>query len=200
MGASEQVIVLEFLFNFSTRAEQWNMKFPHIARPCTLGAINQSRGMKKMFYTTCCIILISISLSSCEAQSKKDAGAEKIVGEIQKSHVDANAPERKLFDSLLTRDLQLYFKSKYQNRIVKWELLRDGPTQSGVSYPKYYVWVTIKNGDKIAAEGAARVEAIEKENFQVTDFVEKNKIKNKSIDIDQIFPAAVCERIRRKVN
>jgi hypothetical protein len=65
-----------------------------------------------------------------------------------------------------------------------------------VSYPKYYLWTKIYKGNKLAHEGASRVEAIDKTMFNVTDFVPVNEIKNSSTDIYSIFPRLVCEKIK----
>jgi hypothetical protein len=137
--------------------------------------------------------------NSCQGQTKKDSLEQKMFQEIQKSHIDGNVPDQSQFDSLLKRDLEKYFSATFGKVDVKWEFLRDGATQSGVAYPKYYIWTKIYKVDTLISEGAARVAAIEKTNFNVTDFVGVKEIKNNSIDIYTIFPSLVCEKIKSRL-
>jgi len=50
-------------------------------------------------------------------------------------------------------------------------MLRDGPTQSGVSYPKFYLWVRVAGGKSVDDRGAVRVVAVKRKRFDVTDFM-----------------------------
>jgi hypothetical protein len=132
---------------------------------------------------------------NCYAQNQQDSAQIRMIEDIQKSHVDANIPDQFQFDSLLKRDLEKYFSKKSKPVVVKWELLREVPTQSGVAYPKYYLWTKIYSDDKLSKEGAVRVAAVDKIRFDITDFVSIKEIKNHSQDIYTIFPSAVCDRI-----
>jgi hypothetical protein len=50
-------------------------------------------------------------------------------------------PEPASFRSILIRDLTKYFAPQYGDDIaVDYQLFRDGPTITGVAYPKYYLW------------------------------------------------------------
>jgi hypothetical protein len=61
---------------------------------------------------------------------------------VAQSHIDANVPSAEQFHSLLKRDLQAFFSNRHGSSVtVSYELLRDGPTQTGIAYPKYYAWV-----------------------------------------------------------
>ncbi|UTM21763.1 hypothetical protein [Dyadobacter chenhuakuii] len=128
-------------------------------------------------------------------QSQKDSLEQKMFQDVQKSYLEANIPDQLQFDSLLKRDLEKYFSTKSKQVVVKWEFLREGPTQSGVAYPKYYLWTKIYTDDKMLKEGAVRVAAIEKARFDITDFVSIKEINNHRKDIYMIFPGAVCEKI-----
>ncbi|MES2377707.1 MAG: hypothetical protein V4553_14070 [Bacteroidota bacterium] len=121
--------------------------------------------------------------------------------ELQKSHINANVADKSNFDLFLKRDLEKYFNKLYGKTLVKWELLREGPTQGGVSYPKYYLWTKVYqiNSDKLLNEGAVRVEAIDKLVFRVTDYLNKKKLKSNSQDMYSVFPALVCETIKTKL-
>lgn len=59
---------------------------------------------------------------------------------------------------------------------MDYELLRNGPTQSGVAYPKFYLWLRATNTEKTVIEGAVRVAAIEKKRFDVTNFIPRTYI------------------------
>src|SRR5277367_5184201 len=95
-------------------------------------------------------------------------------------HIAANVPERAQFSVILTRELNIYFSKKLLSQVdVKYQLLRDQPTQAGLAFPKFYAWVTVlslQSGTKIE-EGAVRLEAEDKASFSVTNFVSVDDIK-----------------------
>jgi hypothetical protein len=151
--------------------------------------------MSIQYLFTISFIMSMTIKNDCLGQNQQDAGQQKIFQDIQESHLDANIPDQTQFDRLLRRDLEKYFLNKFGVVTVKWEFLREGPTQSGVAYPKYYLWTKIYADDKILEEGAVRVAAMEKTRFEITDFVNINKIKNNVKDLYSIFPKSVCEKI-----
>jgi hypothetical protein len=126
---------------------------------------------------------------------------EQVMRDIQRSHIEANVPAPADFDKLLRRDLENHFAElrKKKGLRVEYELLRDGPTQSGVAYPKFYAWVRVAGGSSPDDRGAVRLTAIEKKRFAVTDFVSERTIKTEPDGITRLFPAQVCERIRSKL-
>jgi hypothetical protein len=118
---------------------------------------------------------------------------------ITSSHIEANVPNGKLFDEYLKRDLEKHFCPADVNPCqVKYELLRKGPTQSGIAYPKYYLWVQCVGSDKLLTEGAARVAAIEQVGFNITDFLTRKQILEDPEQVMRIFPAALNEIILEK--
>lgn len=145
------------------------------------------------------LTLIFFYNSQAQAQPLKDAAKETVFQEIHKSHIDANIPDKNQFDSLLKRDLEVYFSPVYGQVTVNWEFLREGPTQTGVAYPKYYLWVKISKAEKLLDEGAVRMAAIEKTEFEIINYVSIAEIKNKSRDIYLIFPRPVCEKIESRL-
>jgi hypothetical protein len=118
---------------------------------------------------------------------------------ISRSHIDANVPAAEDFDKLLLRDLAGSFAATFKDLPIHYEMLRDGPTQSGVAYPKFYLWVTIGDGKSPQQRGAVRVAAIEKKRFEVSDFFSEDAVKKDPTGIHRVFPAPVCERINAKV-
>ncbi len=123
------------------------------------------------------------------------------VQDVQASHVTANVPAPADFEPMLRRDLVAHFSRERQlkNPKVDFELLRDQPTQSGVSYPKYYLWVRINGGKSAADRGAARVAAVEGKKFEVLRFISEPDIRANPSALKLVFPAQVCERIEAKL-
>ena len=98
----------------------------------------------------------------------------------------------------MEQDLRAYFEKDMpstENIRVQYKLLRNGPTQTGVTYPKYYVWATISSNDRIISEGAARIVAVDGTQFVVTDFVSKNQITSDPGKVQNIFPPALISNI-----
>jgi len=116
---------------------------------------------------------------------------------IAQSHIEANVPDALSFDSLLRRDLAAYFHTidPSSPSTVEYRLLRNGPTQTGVSYPKFYLWVTAKSGSTIVHEGAVRVAAIEKTRFEVTRFVPRTEILKAPQEVQNVFPSPLVAPI-----
>lgn len=120
----------------------------------------------------------------------------------QSAHIAANVPIGTDFEVFLVRDLTAYFVGQgVPAPTVTYELLRSGPTQSGVSYPKYYVWAKAVGSDGTVVEGAARTAAIERTRFEITDFVTRQTITTNPDSLAMVVPAALreatVERARR---
>ncbi len=115
---------------------------------------------------------------------------------ITESHIEANVPSTNDFRPFLIRDLSSYLKSTHGDKLtVDYDLLRDVPTQSGVAYPKFYLWLRAADAEKNVIEGAVRVAAIGKKRFDVTDFLPLNDIVSHPDAVDRIFPQALIEKI-----
>jgi len=119
---------------------------------------------------------------------------------IAQSHVDANVPSSDQFHVLLKRDLHAFFRAARGTEVaVDYELLRPGPTQSGVAYPKYYLWARVRNAPGVLVdEGAVRVAAVDRKRFDVTDFVSKRDIQSNPTAVEQVFPKALADGIRSR--
>ena len=115
---------------------------------------------------------------------------------ISWSHIAANVPSSEEFDAILARDLRSYFEELGGRTVtVEYEFLRKGPTQVGVAYPKYYLWVKVYSDGVLVEEGAVRIAVIEKKRVEVTDYLSKEEILSNPEQIYYIFPKPVCGKI-----
>ena len=118
--------------------------------------------------------------------------------EIQESHISANVPPAAVFEEYLVRDLKAYFKQRTTNDFkIEYELLRKEPTQSGIAYPKFYVWVRCSNTNSFLVEGIVRLAAVDKKRFEVATFIEKRDIIADPTRLGA-FPQALLSKIRAK--
>jgi hypothetical protein len=141
--------------------------------------------------------LICFAGASCA--SACDNSAPQTLASVQESHIAANAPADEEFEALLMRDLGAYFASQgMTDPQVRYELLRRGPTQSGVAYPKYYVWVSAESASGDTMAGAMRVAAVDRIRFEVTDYVSRQEVLTNPDAIASVFPAALLPAIRAK--
>jgi hypothetical protein len=140
------------------------------------------------------MLLLGCMISAASCQSS-------IGDSIADSHVRANVPDEKDFHSLLKRDLESYFRDlkKKKEIVVEYQLLRDGPTQSGTAFPKFYAWVIVKENGTLLEEGVVRVAAIEKKRFGVYDYLSRVDIERDLEKIYQIFPRPVGDKIKERV-
>lgn len=120
--------------------------------------------------------------------------------DLQRSHIEANVPAPEEFERLLQRDLLAFFKHSVGSAITSVEVqpLRSGPTQSGVSYPKFYLWVKVMAGSSVQQTGAVRVAAVQRTRFEVTDFMAAASIKAKPSEVGAVFPAALVPSIQER--
>lgn len=136
------------------------------------------------------IVLLALALIcySAEARAQPD---------IQRSHIEANVPPTEVFDSYLRRDLLAHFKQSLEQAttLVDFVALRNAPTQSGIAYPKFYLWVKVYAGAAAREEGAVRVAAVERTHFEITDYLSKSSIQSNPDAVGKVFPAALVPAI-----
>jgi hypothetical protein len=107
------------------------------------------------------------------------------------------------FNMELNDDLKTYLSDKYSpDTHFKYELLREGPTITGVAMPKYYIWVTVYNKDNsIIEQGAMRI-ADDRDyfgHFSITDFLLIEEVRSNHRKIYKIFPEPVGQKIEAKL-
>lgn len=112
---------------------------------------------------------------------------------IAKSHIDGNVPAPEEFAALMKRDVKAYLESEGHRANPKITLLRDGPTQTGIAYPKYYVWIQTDGRQPI--QGAMRLSAVNKERFLVSDFMPLSEIQKAPDEVAKVFPKSVAKKI-----
>lgn len=119
---------------------------------------------------------------------------------IASSHTSANVPEAGEFDAILKRDLRAYAKSvRVDVSEVRHKLLRKGPTQSGVSEPKYYAWIELLNSaGEVVDSGAARLTASDRSRFEVTHFISVSEIQANPDGLKSVFPETLCKNIEAR--
>ncbi len=74
-------------------------------------------------------------------------------------------------------------------------MLRDGPTQTGIGYPKFFVWVRVLEGDTVLEEGAVVLAAMDKKEFSVMDYHEAGSLRNSPQTVRDNFPSPIAETI-----
>jgi hypothetical protein len=130
----------------------------------------------------------------------RESVERKVMEQVAQSHVDANVPQPGDFDRFMRRDLQSYLESAgYKPVLIHYELLRDGPTQVGSAYPKFYVWMQADTGDSAFTEGVARLAAVDKKEFQVTDFILMSDLRQNPGRACDVFPGPVCLEIQERI-
>jgi hypothetical protein len=118
---------------------------------------------------------------------------------LQQSHIDGNVPPPGDFDRLLNRDLLAFFRSSgLSATTVQWKLLRDGPTQTGISFPKFYAWIKVLDATVLLRQGAVRLAAIDRARFEVTTFLSAEQVRTDPEATGKVFPAPLVAEIQAK--
>ena len=153
-----------------------------------------------------CIVVVMATMVSCESRNSRiEANIPResefdMTTALRNSHIEANVPPESQFNMIIMLALEKFMTANLGKPCtVRYTLLRKGSTQSGVVYPKYYVWVEVLLDGKTIEQGAARVAAIEKTEFHVTDFLTVDKIRSASKEIYRVFPKPVCREIEKRM-
>jgi hypothetical protein len=136
------------------------------------------------------LLLCLAFVACCRSQNPLDP--------IAKSHIEGNVPKGESFDEYLKRDLNSYFCGAAKDCRVEYEFLRDGPTQTGIAYPKYYLWARCLKGGTVATEGAVRLAAVEQKGFDITHFLARDQIAASPEKVASIFPVPLVDKIVEK--
>lgn len=121
--------------------------------------------------------------------------------ELQASHIAANVPDADDFMPFLRRDLIANLKATGVDATqLDIDFLRNGPTQSGVAYPKFYIWIVASRARGTLIQGAVRVAAIEKQRFEVTDLMSAEQIRAHPEQVGAVFPAPLVASIKERAD
>lgn len=121
--------------------------------------------------------------------------------DLQAGHISENVPADIDFAAYLTRDVRAYLSGQgLAHAQIALEMLRDGPTQSGAAYPKFYVWVDAVAADGVVKSGVVRLAAVARTHFEVTDFVTREQIIADPDSLSLVIPAALVDRTIARAN
>jgi hypothetical protein len=147
---------------------------------------------------SCLALLFVASTAFAKEQAPSTDNMQYRMAEFQVDHIKANVPPDAIFMKLLERDVRAHLVSnRLPSKNVKIELLRKGATQSGISFPKYYIWTHAVDVSGHHVEGAMRVAAIERIRFDITDFTLAASIRSDPAQLDAIYPALLIPIIRQ---
>ena len=126
--------------------------------------------------------------------------AQSMPEALQNNHIEANVPPEDVFFAYLERDVLAYLQAEIAPSIatVKTTLLREAPTQSGLAYPKFYLWVVATSKDGTVIEGAARVAAVDRIGFEITTFLSSKEINAEPQAVASTFPALLVPDIESR--
>jgi len=141
------------------------------------------------------IFLCTFSAATARAQN------DDPMATLRQGHINANVPDQKDFDRILNRDITKYVTDKADKDItVKVELLRDGPSQSGVALPKYYIWIEKRNAKGVLMEeAAARIAAVNRDHFDVIQYYDRKRLETETDLVSKVFPQDVYAKIVTKL-
>ncbi len=167
-----------------------------------MGKESLRRNFKTILFSVVGTLVVVVSALALLVRFHPDLVGVLVFYSIHKSHIDENIPEQEGFDRILLQQLSEHFMQELneESLIVEYELLREGPTQTGVAYPKYYAWVTVQSEDGVLLlEGAARIAAIDKQSFDVVDFLSVSDIEKTPVKVYRVFPNDVASEIDQRV-
>ena len=141
-------------------------------------------------------LLLSIGTQPLAAQAVSEANGRRFAEDLSASQIRKNAPDDAAFSRMLQRDLNAYFRHEgFRGAVVRFALLRRSATQSGVAYPKFYLWVEVRSAAGRQTSGAVRVAAIERKQFAVTNFLSAQAIRADPGRVGSVFPVALVQGI-----
>jgi len=121
------------------------------------------------------------------------------LSDVAESHIQGNVPSAQDFRPFLIRDLTSYLKPKYGDKVTfDYEFLREGPTQTGIGFTYFYLWLDATNSDRTTVQAAVEVAAIDKKQFKITAFVPREDITSHPEVLHEIFPERLIQTILEK--
>jgi len=119
----------------------------------------------------------------------------------QNESVHEGIPDEKTFEPLLIRVLSSYFEDdRFKNLQFRYMLLADHPFQSGIAFPKYYLWIEKYDGSRFIGQGVMEIAAIDQTRLGVIEFTSKKDLETDREWIKQHYPPEVCQSIFQQIN
>jgi hypothetical protein len=119
-----------------------------------------------------------------------------VMQQIRADHIAANVPPNSRFHEYLERDIRAFLVQRAQEDVqFSVDLLRTPPTQVGVAFPKYYVWIEASSPTQGDLSGAARVAAVNGREFSIQEFITRRDINAQPDALYRTFPASLVPHI-----
>jgi hypothetical protein len=149
------------------------------------------------------IVHLTLMMAASSAHATKPLPSRedmmRAMAAIQASHIDANVPPEASFGTFLQRDVRAHLVAGGQpSGTLEIELLRKGPTQSGVSYPKYYLWIRAAGDTGQRVEGAMLVAAVDRVRFNILKFTPAASVRSDPSSLAAIYPALLIPDILKR--
>jgi hypothetical protein len=143
--------------------------------------------------------VLAVLPAEAPAMQGREAEIARTMAERREAHIAAHAPPRDTFEALLQQDLNAYFRKEegIADAAVTFQLLRRRAAQTGVSLPKYYLWVEAASNGVPEASGAVIVAAVDQRRFDVLNFTRDEQIRRSPESLAQ-YPESLAPAIRER--
>ncbi len=119
-----------------------------------------------------------------------------VMQQIRRDQVAANVPPNSRFHEYLERDVRAFLVQRNQEDVqLSVDLLRTPPTQVGIAFPKYYVWIEASSPTQGDLSVAARVAAVGGREFRIQEFIPRREINAQPDALHRTFPAGLVPHI-----
>lgn len=116
--------------------------------------------------------------------------------QIRRDQIAANVPPNSRFHEYLERDVRAFLVKRNQEDVpFSVDLLRTPPTQVGIAFPKYYVWIEASSPTQGDLSGAARVAAVAGREFSIQEFIPRREINAQPDGLYTTFPSRLVPHI-----
>jgi hypothetical protein len=80
-----------------------------------------------------------------------------------------------------------------QSTVLEFELLRGTGTTTGISFPKYYVWIKLNSQGQDVEQGIVRLAEVDTAQYEVTDYFSSADIKRAQHKVYETFPRDIAD-------
>ena len=119
-----------------------------------------------------------------------------VMQQIRSDQIAANVPPNSRFHEYLERDVRAFLIQRNQEDVpFSVDLLRTQPTQVGIAFPKYYVWIEASSPTQGDISGAARLAAVNGREFSIQEFITRREINSQPDALTRTFPSRLVPHI-----